>query len=114
MKRRDFGRRAGVSATRTFLPQLEYSKRPCPAFDVNPVAPGADEALHVAEMPFGMRFPVPMEFRDDEVVLVHDPGIKIFNFDALPAVKFEEPIFGLLADDAIHSDAAFPMEEVEE
>ena len=54
-----------------------------------------------------------MQFRDDEVFLAHDPGLEVFKFDALPTAVFHEAIIDLLADDAIHLDAAFPVEEVE-
>ena len=55
-----------------------------------------------------------MQLGDDEILLADDPGLEAFKFDALAAAVFGEAIFGLLADDAIHLDVAFPVEEIEE
>ena len=111
--RGDFGW-VEVSALRTFLPQHENSERPGPAFDVGCVAAGGGEVLHVTQVPRGTRFPGPMQFRNDKIFLAHDPGIEVFKFDALTAAEFHEAIIDLLADDAIHFNAAFPVAEVEE
>ena len=44
--------RIAVSALRTFLPQLENSERPGPAFNVSCVAPGGREVFHVTQVPW--------------------------------------------------------------
>ena len=48
------------------------------------------------------------------ILLADNPRREILDGDALPALKLARPIRSALADDAIHFDDAFLMDEVEQ
>src|ERR1017187_406515 len=104
----------GVSLMRTFLPKFIQSQLARPSLDVSAVASSRNEVLHVAELQFGMRVLRPIEFGNDEVFLAHDPRLEVFNFDPLAAVEFRKAILVLFADDAVHLDDAFVVDQVEQ
>ena len=61
-----------------------------------------------------MRILCPPELGDNQVFLAHNPGGEVFNGDALAAFKLSPAIRGVLANEAIHFDDAFLMDEVEQ
>lgn len=55
-----------------------------------------------------------MELGEDLVLLADNPRLEVLDLDALPAARFLELLAGVFADDAIHFDDAFVVNQVEQ